>query len=77
MRKKLTFWALKDPKGKIIPSTVERSKDECWEQGFWVVCEDQGENWRQKYWKKLSGSIHNAEKLGYKFCRVEIKEITR
>lgn len=74
MKKAIKWWALKNPKGGIILSTIQPTKNMSWENGFWSVAEDQGDDWRERFWKRWNPSMNSAIKLGYKFVRVKITE---
>lgn len=75
MKKVITWWALKDKKGKILQSTIKATKDDCWYEGFWLVANAEGDAWLKQYWKAAGPSMRSALKLGYSFCRVAIKEV--
>lgn len=70
------FWVLKDPHGLLHYHTMNRFKTDCWTYGgFNTVVDQQGDEWRMKYWKKEEASIKAALKLGYTFQRVRVVEI--
>ena len=68
----IKWWALTDPQGRIIGSTIAPTKDECWVHGYWAVAHERGEEWQNRFWKRWGDSIRSASRLGYKFIRVNI-----
>lgn len=61
-------WVVKRPDGTIDVSTFGLTKDDCWERGFWLLCDEQGEQWNARFWKR------SAKKIGYKIVPVRLKE---
>ena len=68
----IKWWALTDPKGKLVEGTFGPTKSAIWENGYWAVAAREGDEWREKYWKRWDASIRSARRLGYKFVRVNI-----
>ena len=70
------FYVLKDPNGTLHWDTLQPHKSWCWSYGgFSTVCAQQGEGWREKYWKREKASMNAALKLGYKFQKVHLLEV--
>lgn len=59
------WWALKSPNGKILQHTIRPTKHECADE----APESFGSFW------SLSSFVKKIERKGYKFVRMEIKEI--
>jgi hypothetical protein len=71
-KKAILWWALVDPAGKLHEGTITPTKTNCWLEGFWVVSNQQGQDWQHLYWKRWEPSLRSAKKLGYRFIRVKI-----
>jgi len=75
-KNKPVLWCLESPKGELYWNTLAGSQGEVWgDGGFETVALEEGDKWRNRYWKKWDASIRNAKKLGWKFVRVEIRRV--
>jgi len=70
MKKKIIWWAIKDKKGNIIPYTIKWWKKDA-ADAFDLEDINICSNWG---WSETA-RYKRIEKAGYKFCKVEIKEI--
>jgi hypothetical protein len=75
MKKKPVLWCLESPKGELYWITLGRTKQEVWGNGFETVALEEGDQWRNRYWKKWDASIRNAKKLGWNLVRVELRRV--
>jgi len=73
----IKWWAIKGPNGRLISSTIAPTKDECWDYGYLALAHYEGADWEAEFWKRRDASIASAKALGYKFVRVEIREVKR
>lgn len=67
------LWCAKDPKGRMVEKTIAQYKDEC----VYALFDCMSREFQHEHWKNISTSRKAYEKLGYRFVKVELKEITR
>lgn len=70
------FALVKD--GKVFVETIAERKSDVWcgshwgHSGYDVVSRLEGQEWRQKYWKRLEASMESARRLGYRIVKVNV-----
>jgi len=69
------LWTLKDPQGRLIVELTGSNITLVWGYGFDFVSRIEGDEWRNKYWKKWDASIRDAKKRGWRFVKVKIVEV--
>lgn len=70
----VTVYCLRYPDGSLEAETARAHKEECWIEGFWVVC-GLVKGFEQKYWKKWNPSIMAAKKLGYEIVECNLVKV--
>lgn len=65
-------WVLVNPKGEPYVTTFRATRVDCWLMGFWVLCSEQGEEWKNRFWKRWQPSIASAQRLGYRIRKARI-----
>jgi hypothetical protein len=68
-------YAIKYPDGKIDQDYIGYSKSDVWlERGFWLMVSIYGQEWKDKFWKRLTPSINDSKKKGYSIVSAKIVE---
>ena len=70
------MYAIKFQSGHIDQEYVGKTKADVWDgRGFWWCCDNYGEDWKNKYWKRREASVANFKKNGHSIVKVKIVEV--
>jgi hypothetical protein len=70
------LYCLRGKDGTLYHSTMAGTKTEVWgNECYFIVADEEGDAWRNKYWKRWDASMASAKRLGWNIVPVVIREV--